>query len=365
MNFEFSEDQQMLRDHSRRFLQESSDKAALRRSLERGETYDDRLWQQMAELGWPGVAVPEELGGMGLGGLELCVLAEEVGRVLARTPFFPTVCLGAELLKVCPKSELTNQWLMRIVGGKVTLAVSLDEQPSVVLEGGYVHGQTLPLPYSAGASAVVMPVVCQGECRLVLVPVASGAVSYTAVEGIDELMTHGRFSFHGAAAELLARGERAVEVLARMRNQAAVLMAFEQVGGAQAACDMARDYALERYTFGRPIGGYQAIKHKLANLMVKIELARSNAYFGAWAMSDDEGQSQLPLAAAAARLSATEAFELAAEECLHIHGGIGYTWEADSHFYYKRARVLAGSLGGPALWARRMVANSRITAAAE
>jgi len=355
MNFEFSEDQEMLRDHSQRFLKEASDTAALRRSLERGEVYDEGLWQQMVELGWPGVAIPEELGGMGLGGLELCVLAEEAGRVLARTPFFPTVCVGAELLKACPGTDLSKQWLPRIAGGEVTLAVSLDLQHHVSLDEGVVNGTTVPLPYSAGASAIVFPVASQGIVYLLLVSADSAAVSYTPVEGIDELMSHGCFSFDGASAEVLASGQQASEILAHIRNQAAVLMAFEQVGGAQAACDMTRDYSLERYTFGRPIGGYQAVKHKLADIMVSIELARSNAYFGAWAMSDEEGRDELPLAAAAARLSATEAFDSAAEECLHLHGGIGYTWEADCHFFYKRARVLATSLGGPALWAKQMV----------
>jgi acyl-CoA dehydrogenase len=152
-------------------------------------------------------------------------------------------------------------------------------------------------------------------------------------------------------AEELQVGAEATARWERARNQAAVLCAFEQVGGAERALELARNYALERYTFGRAIGSYQAVKHRLADIAVTIELARSNAWFGAWAMANDSPE--LALAAATARVSATEAYEFTAVESLHLHGGIGYTWEADCHFHYKRAKWLAVALGDIGHWSRR------------
>jgi alkylation response protein AidB-like acyl-CoA dehydrogenase len=137
-------------------------------------------------------------------------------------------------------------------------------------------------------------------------------------------------------------------------DRAAILIAFEQVGGAQACLDMAKAYAMERYAFGRPIASFQAIKHKLADVYVAIELARSNAYYGAWAIST--GAADLPVAAAAARVSATEAFHLASKENIQTHGGIGFTWEADCHFYYRRSKLLAAALGSAPYWKDRLIA---------
>jgi len=136
-------------------------------------------------------------------------------------------------------------------------------------------------------------------------------------------------------------------------DRAAVPLAFEQVGGAQASLEMATAYAKERFAFGRPIGSFQAIKHKLADIYIAIELARSNAYYGAWALSADAAE--LPLAAATARVSATEAFDLAAKENIQTHGGIGFTWEADCHLYYRRARLLALTIGSARYWKDRVV----------
>ncbi|MEI9987895.1 MAG: acyl-CoA dehydrogenase family protein [Aliidongia sp.] len=132
-------------------------------------------------------------------------------------------------------------------------------------------------------------------------------------------------------------------------------MAFEQIGGAQACLDMARDYALERYAFGRPIGSFQAIKHKLADVYIATELARSNAYYGAWALATEAAE--LPLAAAAARVAATEAFHLASKENIQTHGGMGFTWETDCHLYYRRSKHLALTLGSAPWWQDRVIAE--------
>src|SRR5690606_28786554 len=162
-----------------------------------------------------------------------------------------------------------------------------------------------------------------------------------------------RITLEDAPTTLLAQGDAAATLLELVTNQSAVLTAFEQIGAAEVACLMGRDYTRQRYVFGRPLATFQAVKHKLADVQVQIELARSNAYYGAWAMQ--EQAPELPLAAALARISATEAFNFAAEENLQVHGGIGYTWEANCHFFYKRARLLAVSIGSFGAWCDRLL----------
>jgi alkylation response protein AidB-like acyl-CoA dehydrogenase len=181
-----------------------------------------------------------------------------------------------------------------------------------------------------------------------------------AVSTIDPTRGEARIIFDGAPAELLAAN--AFEHLARIQDRSAILLAFEQLGGADRCLEMARDYALQRYAFGRPIGSYQAIKHKLADVFVKNEVARANAYYGAWALST--GAPELPVAAAAARVAASSAYWLASKESIQTHGGIGFTWEADCHFFYRRARHLSLVIGAPRDWKRRLTdrLEARLTA---
>ncbi len=174
-----------------------------------------------------------------------------------------------------------------------------------------------------------------------------------AVETIDPSRSHARIGFENTPAEPLGASGDGERLLRRVQDRAAVLFAFEQVGGAQRSLEMARDYALQRYAFGRPIGSFQAIKHKLADVYVATELARSNAYYGAWALARDAPE--LPLAAAAARISASEAYFLAAKENIQVHGGMGYTWEFDCHLYYRRAKLLSLALGSTRLWKDRLI----------
>jgi alkylation response protein AidB-like acyl-CoA dehydrogenase len=171
------------------------------------------------------------------------------------------------------------------------------------------------------------------------------------LDSFDQLRPHYRVEFNDAAAEAMPGRD----VIPTLLDRAAVQGAFEAVGGSDACLHMARDYALERQIFGRPLAGYQAIKHKLADVAVAMELARSNAYFGGWAASSSPDD--LPAAAACARLSAIKAFELAARENIQVHGGIGYTFEANCHFYYRRERLLAVHLGNRGHWADRLLSQ--------
>jgi len=193
-----------------------------------------------------------------------------------------------------------------------------------------------------------------GGPGLYLVDLKADGVTRTKLDTVDPSRSHAELAFDGAPAEPLGGGNGGGwEAVQRVLDRAAVLFAFEQVGGAQAALDMAKDYALNRYAFGRPIGSYQGIKHKLADMYMKIELARANALYGAWAIGCDAAE--LPVAAAAARVSASDACYFAAKENIQTHGGMGFTWELDCHLFYRRAKLLALNLGSERLWKDRLV----------
>jgi alkylation response protein AidB-like acyl-CoA dehydrogenase len=181
-----------------------------------------------------------------------------------------------------------------------------------------------------------------------LVDLAGPGVSRATMPTVDPTRSHARLTFEGTPAEPLGAGDRGAALLERLLDRAAVLVAFEQVGGAQAALDMAREYAMGRFAFGRPIASFQAIKHKLVDMYVGVELARSNAYYAAWALSTDAAD--LPVAAAAARVSATDAYFHAAKENIQTHGGMGFTWEFDCHLHYRRAKLTGLGLGSARRW---------------
>jgi alkylation response protein AidB-like acyl-CoA dehydrogenase len=214
-----------------------------------------------------------------------------------------------------------------------------------------VNGIKLPVADGDVADFAVVVARAAGngrETSLVLVDLHGPGVTRTPVRTVDPTRSHARIALDGAPCEPLGAPGAGAALLERLLDRAAVLFAFEQVGGAQAALEMARDYALGRFAFGRPIGSFQAIKHKLVDMYVAIELARSNAYYGAWALAT--GSPAVPIAAATARVSATEAFNLAARENIQTHGGMGFTWEFDCHLYHRRARLLALGLGSARRW---------------
>ncbi len=365
VNFDFSDEQNMLRDQARRYLGEASSKENVRKWLDSKTTATATLWQALAEMGWLGAAIDEDHGGLGLGGLELCVLAEELGRALTPVPFFSTVCVAAELLQRCPAAPRRDGLLGAIAAGTAIVSLTNGLEQAIATghglpqwSDGVVSGVCERVPDLMEATAL-LTIAREPDGTLVVLAVAADAagVGRQALAGFDDLRPHGRLTLASAAAEVLLRGTEAASLLEKIRDRAAIYTAFEQVGTAESAMSLAREYTLQRYAFGRPLAGNQAVKHRLADMLVKNELARSNAYYGAWALVNDE--SALPQAAAAARLSATEALIFAAEEGLHLHGGIGYTWEADCHLYLRRARLLAVSLGGAAAWSRRLLAAHR------
>ena len=357
MNFDFSDDQKLLKEQVRKFLTDKCPMRTVRRVLDGNETHAEEVWKGLVELGVPGVGIPEEYGGLGLTPLELCVVAEEIGRSAAPVPFDSSVVLATEALKLAGSEAQKKKWLPLLASGQAigTLAVAEGPQApkprnvTTTFGNGYLNGKKVPVADGEAATfAVVM-----AKNSLVLVDLAQATVTRRRVETIDPARKHAELTFNGASAELLGGEGEGWRLLERLHDAAAVYFAFAQVGGAEAAMWMARDYALQRFAFGRLIGSYQAIKHKLADCYVKLELARSNAYYGAMMLT--EGGADLPLAAAAARIAATEAYDFAAKENIQTHGGIGFTWEADTQFHYRRSRVMALSIGGPMAWKDKLV----------
>lgn len=368
MNFDFSDDQKALKDQARKFLTDKCPPKAVRRILDGQDIYDRDLWKQIAEMGWTATAIPEEYGGLGLGYLELCVIAEELGRAVAPVPFGSSVYLATEAILLAGSDAQKKAWLPKLASGEVigTLAMAEGAKPlspkavTATVTGGKLSGAKTPVVDGEAADFAV--VVARGNAEagergigLYLVDLKGAGVTRTGVKTIDPTRNYATLAFDGAAAEQLAAPGEGWGALQAVLDRAAVLTAFEQVGGADACLVMAKDYAMNRYAFGRQIGSYQAIKHKLADMYVNTEIARSNSYFGAWALST--GAAELAEAAAGARVSASEAYHYAAKENIQTHGGMGFTWELDCQLHYRRAKHLGLALGAPRVWKDKLVTS--------
>jgi alkylation response protein AidB-like acyl-CoA dehydrogenase len=370
VNFDFSADQKALREQARKFLAEHASSTRVRRILEGAAPYDAELWRGMGEMGWMGTAIPESHGGAGFGHLELCVIAEELGRSLAPTPFTSTIYLAAEAILLAGSDAQKKRWLPRIAQGEAIGCFALAEGPQVATpanlatraEGSRVTGTKVPVADGDVADfSIVLATEGAGRAGLFLVDLKGPGVARASVATVDPTRSHARLTFDGAAAEPLGAPGQGWTLTERVLDRAAVLVAFEQVGGAQAALEMARAYALGRFAFGRQIASFQAIKHKLADMYVGVELARSNAYYGAWALTKDAPE--LPVAAAAARVAASEAYYQAAKENIQIHGGMGFTWEFDCHLHYRRAKLTGLMLGSARRWKDLLVTRLEAGAA--
>lgn len=352
MNFDLSDEQKMLGEQARALLADLSSYDRLRTIIDSGAEWDEPLWRALAEMGFLGAAIPEAYGGLGLGALDLGVIMEALGAAAAAVPFMSSIVLAAEAIGLAGSEVQKAKWLPKLASGEVVATFAYAEGPGpvfatgVALSDGSLTGVKTPV---ADAGIASVAVVLVAGCGLALVELDQPGVTRTRLESFDQLRPHYSVSFDNAVAEAMPVAGK----LDRLIEQAAVQVAFEAVGAAEACLRMARDYAMERQIFGRSLAGYQAIKHKLADVAVATELARSNAYYGGWAaeFSPDD----LPAAAAAARLSGIKCFELGARENLQVHGGIGYTFEANCHFYYRRERLLAVNLGNRGFWADRLL----------
>ena len=370
MNFDFSDDQKSLQDETHRFLRDRCDLSVARLVLDdQQQAYSESVWREMVELGWTGITIPEQYGGIGLGYLELCVMAEEMGRFLAPVPFSSTLYQFCEALLNGASKTLKQEILPQVAAGKLIGTMAFAEgigfpdpdRIGVRFKAGRLYGDKWPVADAmiAGA-AVVLAVNEDNDPCLCFLDLDQEAVHRRQLESVDPSRSQGGLEFFGAEAENLTAfeggsGKSGWQLFQRVLNAAAVLFAFEQIGGADACLAAATEFSRERHAFGRPIGSFQAIKHKLVDVYVANQLARSNAYYGAWALAT--GAEELPLAASVARVSATQAYEYAASENIQVHGGMGFTWEADCHLYLRRSRTLALLIGSSGLWKKQVTSE--------
>jgi alkylation response protein AidB-like acyl-CoA dehydrogenase len=359
MNFGFSEEQDELRKMVRRFLDEKSPETEVRRLMATAEGYDPAVWSQMAnELALQGLGIAEEFGGQGFGPVELYVVFEEMGAALLCSPYFSTVALAANALAFVGTDADKQAYLPGIAAGETiaTLALTDDrgewnvEGISITAEGAgsdfTLSGAANYVTDGSTASLILVPAKTSKGLSLFAVDGAAAGLTKTALPTMDQTRKQSRLEFAKTPAKLVGVEGGAAAGLATTLQIAAAMLAAEQVGGAQRVLDNAVDYAKNRVQFGRPIGSFQAIKHKCANMLLEVESAKSAAYYAAYCaqeLSDD-----LPVAASLAKSYCSDAYFHCAAENIQIHGGIGFTWEHHAHLYFKRAKSSELFLGDPA-----------------
>lgn len=321
MNFDYSDDQKFLKEEARKFLEARCPMSRTRAVLDDADMpFDRELWQAVAEMGWTGAAIPEQWGGTGLGHVELCAIAEELGRVIAPIPFASTVYVFAEAVLAFGSEAQKAALLPGVASGAVIGTLATSEGPGPArfeamaarVTDGKLSGVKIPVADGDVATHVIVAAHDETGPGLFVVDMASDGATREAVATLDPTRSAARLAFVDVPCERLGAAGEGAGLLSTLLDRAAVLLAFEQVGGADRCLETARAYAMERYAFGRVIGSYQAIKHKLADIYVKNELARSHAYFGAWALGSGAGE--LPRAAAAARIAGIHAYDFAAKE---------------------------------------------------
>jgi len=357
LNFEFSEDERLIQQQIQRYLGDNCDFGVHRSVLEGNEAYAAGVWQGLSEMGVQGSAIPARYGGVEAGYLTLCLAAQEMGAHLAPVPFSSSIYLAAEAISRYGSDEQKEAWLPKLASGEVigTLAVSefveeaVPGNISTTFSKGLLNGRKLIVPHGRVADMAVV-LAKEGDAT-VLVLVELAGTSRESIDAVDPTMASATIGFSDTEAERLT--DNGWQALQDVYDRAALLYAFEQIGGAEKALDMAVAYAKERFAFGRPIGSFQALKHMMADMYVALKLAESNCYYAAWALENDS--EDLSLAAATARVSATQAFQLCSRDNIQVHGGMGFTWEFDCHLYYRRSNYLTVILGGLATWEDKLV----------
>jgi acyl-CoA dehydrogenase len=347
----YDEAQTAIAEQARRVLAARTDRARLLGLLEQVGQFDTKFWDTVVEQGWTALALPEAHGGLGLGLVELGIVAEACGAATAGAPFL-ALGYGAGLaISAAGDGELGQRWLPALASGQATGAVAfaerqspLPETPTTRFADGRLSGTKAAV--AGGLLADFAVVWAAGEGGPVLVLAELAGAQREAVDSFDNARLYADLTFDGTPATLLAWGDTAHAIARDILARIAVTAAHEQVGGAEALLHAGRDYALDRKAFGQPIGAFQAIKHRLAELYGLVEIARANAIHAA----SHAGQPDFLAAAAAARLSATEAYDTAARDVMQAHGGSGQTWDSGLHLHMRRARSLAIELGNTMFW---------------
>ena len=358
MQFAFTEEQDQLRSFVRQFLDEKSDEAAVRELMETDTGYDEAVWTQMAEqMGLQSLIIPEEFGGQGFSFVELIIVLEEMGRSLLCAPFFSSVVLATSALLDSGDEAAQSEYLPRIASGELIATVALTEENGRWDESGVTATATKSGDDWAinGAKHYVLDGHTAG--LLIVAARTDEGVSLFAVDGdaaglersplatMDQTRKQAQLTFADTPATLIGADGQGWTVLERVLDLAAVGLAAEQVGGAQKVLDMSVEYAKDRVQFGRPIGSFQAIKHKCADMLLEVESAKSAAYYAAWCAAEDNDE--LPAMASLAKSYCSEAYFHATAENIQIHGGIGFTWEHPAHLYFKRAKSSELLFGDP------------------
>ncbi len=358
MQFAFTEEQDQLRTFVRQFLEEKSSEAIVRELMETDAGYDEAVWSQMAEqLGLQSLVIPEAHGGQGFGWVELVVVLEEMGRSLLCAPFFSTVVLSTSALLLSGDEAAQAEYLPQIASGELIATVALTEENGRWDESGItaaasasgdswvINGAKHYVLDGNTAGLIIVPAQTEAGVSLFAVAGDAAGLERTALSTMDQTRKQAKLTLNDTPATLIGTDGAGWATLERVLDRAAVGLAAEQVGGAQKVLDMSVEYAKDRVQFGRPIGSFQAIKHKCADMLLEVESAKSAAYYAAWCAAEDNDE--LPAMASLAKSYCSEAYFHATAENIQIHGGIGFTWEHPAHLYFKRAKSSELLFGDP------------------
>jgi alkylation response protein AidB-like acyl-CoA dehydrogenase len=358
MNFAFSEEQEELRKTVRSFLESKSPESEVRRLMDTEDGYDPAVWSQMGEqMGLQGLAIPEEFGGSGYSFVELGVVLEEMGRALLCAPYFSTVVLAANTLLQSGDDAAKKDFLPGIAAGETIATLAFTEpsgkwdESGITMEatqqgdGWVLNGTKMFVIDGHTADLVIVAARTPAGVSLFTVVGDAPGLTRTALSTMDQTRKQARLELADTPARLIGTDGQGWTVLGTVLDLAAVALSAEEVGGAQKVLEMAVEYAKVRVQFGRPIGSFQAIKHKCADMLLEVESAKSAAYYGMWCAA--EMNDELPSVASLAKAYCSEAYFHAAAENIQIHGGIGFTWEHPAHLYFKRAKSSELMFGDP------------------
>ncbi|MCA1831811.1 MAG: acyl-CoA dehydrogenase family protein [Actinomycetota bacterium] len=361
MDFGFTEEQELLRKSAREVLAERSTPAVARAVMESETGFDESLWKTIAELGWCGVAIPEAEGGLGLGWVEQAVLVEETGRAVLPAPYLSTVGLALPVVLLAEPGEMRSRLLQGIASGEMRVALALTEEDgewfaplkaaaTKSVNGYTIEGRKVFVADAHVAHELLVVARLDDDFAVFAVPAADTAI--TPLPTLDRTRRLSEVRLDGVTVgseRLIASGK---SLGWRPADRTALVIAAEQTGVAQRVLEMSVQYAKEREQFGKPIGSFQAISHKLADMLLLTESARSHVYYAAWAI--DEGTPDASLAAASARVAGIEAGRFATAEAIQVHGGIGFTYEHDLHLFYRRAKWDELYYGDATVWRERV-----------
>ncbi len=358
MNFAFTEEQEELRKTVRAFLDAKSSEEAVREQMETEDGYDAAVWSQMAEqMGLQGLHIPEEFGGSGFGYVELGIVLEEMGRSLLCAPFFSSVVLAGNTLIESGDEAAKQKYLPGIASGETIATLAYTEPSGKWDESGItatatkdgdaykINGTKSFVLDGHTANLIIVAAKTDAGTSLFAVEGDASGLTRTALSTMDQTRKQAKLEFADTPATLIGEDGKGWDTLTTVLDLAAISLAAEQVGGAQKVLEMAVEYAKVRVQFGRPIGSFQAIKHKCADMLLEVESAKSAAYYGMWCAS--EMNDELPSTASLAKAYCSEAYFHAAAENIQIHGGIGFTWEHPAHLYFKRAKSSELLFGDP------------------